>query len=617
MEIMNKRGKHKTKKESDDGAGVLQNNYFMLKLAWKICPKRVVADFLISAIKYFSWIFYSVVFIKYILGAIETGKSFGELALFVLGTVIIFSALEFYNKYYALRFRPKTDQIIYAKLNELLFDKATEVELACYEDSDFYNTYTLAMKEADTRIYSVLDNVSGIVFAVVAAISVLGNMYVIDHYVVLFVISPLIGNFIFGKLLNKIRYKRDVESVKYRRRMDYVTRTLYLQDYAKEIRSSNIFNVLKSTYDEGYDGLLGIIKKYRWSGITVASFQGIFTFLIIFQGVMLYSAYRAMVSKTINLSEFAVLTSAMVSASWILIGLSNNIIETLQNSLYIKNLREFLSYKSQIPESQEGIIPDRMIEYIEFRNVSFTYKGQKEPTLRNMNFKLTQHEKVALVGHNGAGKTTLIKLLMRLYDPTEGEVLVNGINIKKYNVKKYRELFGTAFQDYQVFSMSVAENVLMRSANNAQDIIKVTNALKKSGVYEKIMSLNHQMDTVLTREFDQQGAVLSGGELQKVAIARAFAKDFEVAVFDEPSSALDPIAEYKLYENMMASCKDKLVLFISHRLSTAMVADHIYMFEDGKIIERGTHQALMLKEGKYADMFKKQAEKYNTGFDEA
>ena len=178
--------------------------------------------------------------------------------MFVIGTIIVFSALSFYSNWYTTRFTPMTDNILYSKLNEMLFDKATEVELACYEDTSFYNTYTLAIKETDTRISSVLDNVSGILFAVIAAIYVFIFMYTIDHYVVLFIAFPLIGNFVFGKIMNNIIYLRDVESVAYRRKMDYVTRTVYLQNYAKEIRLSNIFNVLKSTYEEGYKGIIDV-----------------------------------------------------------------------------------------------------------------------------------------------------------------------------------------------------------------------------------------------------------------------------------------------------------------------------------------------------------------------
>jgi ATP-binding cassette subfamily B protein len=218
----------------------------------------------------------------------------------------------------------------------------------------------------------------------------------------------------------------------------------------------------------------------------------------------------------------------------------------------------------------------------------------------------------ALVGHNGAGKSTIIKLLLRFYDPTEGEILLNGRNIKEYNLQKYRALFATAFQDNRMFSMSVADNVTLGEdipAEKREAI--VTEALKLSGVYQKVMSLPQGINTTLTREFDDQGAVLSGGEFQKIVVSRAFARRCPVKVFDEPSSALDPIAEYELNKAMESAAKGKTVFYISHRLSTTRDADRIIMLERGRIIEEGTHTELLARNGKYAEMWNAQAGKYN------
>ena len=201
---------------------------------------------------------------------------------------------------------------------------------------------------------------------------------------------------------------------------------------------------------------------------------------------------------------------------------------------------------------------------------------------------------------------------MRFYDPDEGEIFLNGKNIKAYELQKYRALFATAFQDFQIFSLSVMENVLMRRGTKA-DEDKVIKALKMAGVYEKVMSLPKGIHTILTKEFEEDGAVLSGGEYQKIVVARAFVKNVPFKIFDEPSSALDPIAEYQLFKNILKNSKDKTMLFISHRLSSVQNADKVFMLENGTILEEGTHTALLARHGAYADMYEKQAMNYLAG----
>lgn len=272
-------------------------------------------------------------------------------------------------------------------------------------------------------------------------------------------------------------------------------------------------------------------------------------------------------------------------------------------------IKEFLDYE---PKIREGTLPAPEKGCLELKNVSFRYPGQESDVLRKVSIRIRHGERIALVGHNGAGKSTLVKLMLRLYDPTEGEILYAGRNVKDYLLtgeNGYRERFGTVFQDFKQFSMSVAENVLLRK-RRAGDGGRAASALRDSGVYDKIKGFDRGIDTVLTREFDEKGEVLSGGEGQKVSVARAFAKDSEIVILDEPSSALDPIAEYKMYESMMRATENRSVVFISHRLSSAVLADRIYLLENGCVIEEGSHRELMEKDGKYAEMFLIQAQNY-------
>lgn len=586
----------------------LNNILYSIRLMWGIQKGAILHSALAKAIDYIAWVFYSYFFIRYVVGAIQQGESFNNILRFILISGGFFIVVAFYYSFIDGAYIPMAGATIYRKLYGKLYQKAGNVELKCFEDSSFYNQYTLAVDGASDKLIQVIQNFFGIIAGGIAAIVVFTAMFSIDKIVVLFIIFPIIGNFLFGYFFHKAEYERDKAMAPYKRRIDYVNRVMYLADYSKELRLSKVFHILKNKYEEALKGMYQTSDQYAFKINLPLWFKNYLTFTIMFEGVLMYGAYRAIVGKSLDLAELAVLSSTMVSASWILIRFTESLMESMKQGFFVENLRTFLEYEEKLPEDYDGIIPNQEITSIEFRNVSFSYK-EDSCIINNLSFHIEGNSRVALVGHNGAGKTTIIKLLFRLYDPDEGEILINGINIKEYNLKAYRSLYAAAFQDYKIFALSIRENVLMQECSKEDDE-QVIEALTKAGVYDKIKTLPKGLDTIMTKEFDEEGSVLSGGEFQKIVVARAFAKNVPIKVFDEPSSALDPIAEYELYDSILNDSINKTMIFISHRLSSVRNADMVFMLEKGTILEQGNHKDLMELNGSYADMYNKQAKNY-------
>lgn len=585
----------------------LKNDWYAIRLGASISKSMVIHSFFMWLVGYAEWVFFDGVFMRKIVDALDQGVGFRPIFTFILISGLVFCAIAVYENYVDNVVYPLQTNRLYYGIYKKLYDKAKNIELKCYEDSDFYNRYTMAMDGAEVKIVAIIRAFFGVVIGAISTGVVFGLMFEIDHYAVLFIISPLIGNFLFGNLKNKYEFKRYEEQAPNEKVLNYVSRMMYLPDGAKEIRLSNVFSLMKKQYREATKQNVRVAVKYAFANASLNFWRITFTFTVIFEGVLLYAIYRNQVTGSITLAELTIMTSLMVAMTWILIRLFENVMEIMKNGIFINNLRGFLEYEEEIPQDQDGELPDGEFESLEFRNVSFSYK--EEQTILNLSFVIRKGQKIALVGHNGAGKTTIIKLLLRLYDPTSGVILYNGKDIREYNLKAYRELFATTFQDFQMFGMTIKENVLMgRHYDNEEE--QVISALKKAGVYEKVMTLKDGIHTMMTKEFDADGAVLSGGETQKIAVARTFVKEAVMKIFDEPSSALDPIAEFELFQNIMKEGEDHTMLFISHRLSSVKNCDKVFMLEKGHLIEEGTHQELLTANGSYAQMYKKQAMNY-------
>ena len=602
-------------KPKQERVPILTNLRYMFGLVWKHEPLFLIGSIVTTAINAFFWAFFSVVFMRYLFGDTGIDRTFQEAASFVWIVAIIECLLVAFQEWFREVHAPLSRIRLQYTLHRMLFKKAANVDISCYETPSFYGTYTMAANETGDRAQQMVQQLSVCLAFSVSAIFTVGTMISMAWWSILFVMLPLLGNWLFGPRVNRLLYEREQNRIPFQRRYDYVNRTAFLQKYAGEMRLTSLFSLLKRTYDNAYDGACRNIDNTSDKIVFWSRVRNMILYPLAFEGMLLVVAYITIIHKAVPLGDFVVLSSAIMSAGTMIRYVTNMATELNKNCLFVQNLKTFLAYEPSIPEDQDGLSVTLPVQTIELRDVSFRYVGQEQDALSHVNMTLKSGEKIAIVGFNGSGKSTLVKLIMRLYDPTEGVILLNGVDIREYNVHEYRMLIGAAFQDFAMFSASVLENVMLSRVPEDRREAAIE-ALRESGVLDKIHTLEHGVDTRLTREFDEKGAVLSGGEQQKIAVSRAFAKASPVVILDEPSSALDPIAEYMMYETIMRLCdecdpaKGKIAIIISHRLSSAALSDHVYMLADGVLVEHGTHEHLMAQNGAYADMFRKQAEAY-------
>ncbi len=585
---------------------VPKNTAFALKTVWQ-ADKKLLLGYLFEFIidTPFTMFLKNILFLQVILGVIDSNGSFedyfGKLILFALLSVMCTAA-----SWYATYIRQAATKNVLKQLNNKIFKKALELDVACYEDPAFYDKYQRATQILAWGWFdTVCSCVANILGSVITLALVIGTVASIDPMYLL-LLSPIVFLFLIESFIGKLLYERDKAMTTNNRMKSYIQRTVFLKEFSKDMRTSNIFLVLMQRFKNAIDDNLLILKKYGVKLFFVSVLKSIFADFIPIIGTYALAAYQFVVTKTMSISAFSVVLSSITSLQQGIIAIPRSFEVLSQGAFHFQNMRDFLNYK---PTVKSGSLPCGEFESVEFKNVSFRYPSADKDTLHGVSFKITKGETVALVGINGAGKSTLVKLLLRFYDVTDGEILYNGKNIRDYDLSSLRQSFGVVFQDYKNFAVSVFENVLCHECSDEEKKQGET-ALKSSGIWEKISSLPRGGDTVLTKEFEKDGTGLSGGENQKVSVARLFASDFQFAVLDEPSSALDPIAEYKMYESLIEVTKGKTVLYISHRLSSAVLSDKIIVIGDGTVLETGSHSQLMEKGGLYHEMFTLQASSY-------
>ena len=584
---------------------MFSNIFFFVKLLFEISPGLVIGEFVWGILMHVPPRLISVIGIKYIIDTVESGKNLERIfvAVGIIAAVVILSNA--FTWVFREFFWNMERERVYYGLNKKLYAKARQLDEESYDNPDFYNNFILTIESSSDNIQNLLGLVRNYVGNIILLFSI-GSVLITIDPVCLVIILFFIGVFSpISKKIGNLQMQRRVDNTKYHRRSDYFQRIFYLQDYCKEVRMNDISPLLIERYNDAAEDVVKNQRRYfkKIDSLYMIQESGIQIFGFMFV-LPLYLGYCVLVKNSLSAGEFVAAFNGAFS-----IASSINFLTVWAVAIFsergkmIEKYREFLKADFKIRDGEKTAEKGSPKE-IKIENLSFSYEGNSEPTLKDINLTIKPYEKIALVGYNGAGKTTLTNLILRLYDPTEGRILIDGEDIRTATVDSHRDRFAAVFQDFQLFSCNVGENVAL---DKDYDKARVEEALGHSGFGKK---LKNGTETELLREFDDEGVMLSGGESQKVAIARAFYKDCPYVILDEPSANLDPVAEYNLNKAMTEASENKTVIFISHRLSTTVHADRIYVMEKGRIIESGSHEELMEMNGTYAYMFNLQAEKY-------
>lgn len=607
---------NKEKKTKQTVKQVLANNWFLIKLCFSASPLYIIMMTLDATRAQVTTFFEHTVGIGYVLEAAEFHYPFRRVAaviLFLAACIalgMLFSVVV--TDYWAARELPKVRR----KVKMMLYEKAKELDLERYDNPEYYNELVLSITEADKQIDRCVTLLQNFTSSLATLISLTIYFMAKDRYSILFAIVSFIMAFGFNQIYNRLSYEIRIRRNQPERKREYVKRVFYLSDYAKELRLyPEASKILFEDFQKANEEVYAVEKKYAnkrfWLSFLRRYISNDFFSDVLF---ISYLVFRSAVMHVLSFSGVAILYNSFGSLKNRLRTFTDVYPYASETSLYVQKIRDFLAKEPGIV-SEKNLPVSGQSKKVELEHVGFSYGAAYGDTIQDISFSIAPGEKIAIVGYNGAGKTTLTKLIMRLYDPLRGIIRMDNTDIREYEVQTYRQSIGAVFQDFKIFAGTVSENVLLdlESEDPLQrdaDREQIRQALTHSGLAKRIQALPQKLDTQLTTEFAADGVNFSGGESQKLAVGRVFYKDAGLIILDEPSSALDPIAEYQLNHAMLEATAHRTVIFISHRLSTTRLADRIILLEQGQIAEQGTHEELLKLNGKYAAMWRAQAGQY-------
>lgn len=525
------------------------------------------------------------------------------IGFFLLSSVVNYSIAWLRCAYSPRVTKIRTDYIT------MISDKIMKMDFKNTEDPEVLNKIKSVMNAVmsnNTGVEGVYHTLLGLFGRLTAFVGYISIVLFLSPWILLFLIINVLISYALTMRVKKYEYSQKEKAADKDRRTFYVFDTMYDFAYGKDIRIYDLKNILIDKFKKFRGERIDISNDVQEKQLKVKIVDVIL--LVIRECVVYgYLIYNVLFTG-MGIGDFTMYFSTINGFGDWMKGILDDLAYIKAQNMYLDDMREFLEIKSEDKEKTRDIPIDSSYE-IEFKNVSFKYPKTDKYIYKNLSLKIKKGQRLAIVGINGAGKTTFVKLLCRLYEPTSGEILINGVNIKDFSKEEYYKILSVVFQDIKTFAFTVAENVSLENLEEV-DREKVLHCIEKAGVGDKINSLQKGIDTSLLKILDGEGVELSGGENQKLALARALYKNGKIVILDEPTSALDAVAEYNIYKGFDELIGDKTAIYISHRLASTKFCDVIAFFENGEIVEYGTHEELLKKNGKYSDMFNIQAQYY-------
>jgi ATP-binding cassette subfamily B protein len=484
---------------------------------------------------------------------------------------------------------------------------AAELDLIAYEDPIFYDRLERARVQATDRL-GMIQSIGRLVQLVITTVSLSVSILIFSPWLLLLLILGVVPAFLGESHFAFLGYAKNFRQTPVRRQLDYLRQLGGSREAAKELKLFGLNKFLTQRFTQLSDAIYEENVELSRRRLVAGSF------LSLIGTLGYYSAYAYVIWRTIkgalSIGSLTFLAGAILQASTNIQQIFSTLSSIADQALFLTDLLAFFEMKPTIQSKPNAIpAPRPIVRGFEFRNVSFKYPGSSRLILNGLNFQLQSGERVALIGENGQGKTTIVKLITRLYDPTEGQILLDGVDLRDYELEDlYREI-GVIFQDFMRYEMTARENIAVGRIDDLQNVNLLQTAAQKSLADQVIAKLPHHYEQMLGRRFDG-GVDLSGGEWQKVALARAYLRDAQLLILDEPTAALDAKSEFEVFQRFAELTMGKMALFISHRFSTVRMADRIVVLEQGKIAEEGNHDELARMGGRYAEMFEMQAASY-------